>query len=110
MALSGDGVASVRIAAVIPARMRSSRFPGKALLSVRGLPMIEHVRRRTLLSGVFSEVVVATCDREIADVIVGYGGRVIMPAPTHPGALGRVAEAIEQLEATHVVNVQGDET
>ena len=101
--------AAIRMAAVIPARMGSSRFPGKALLSVRGLPMIEHVRRRTVLSGVFSDVVVATCDQEIAQVVTRYGGRVLMTSPDHPGALDRVAEAMRSLECTHVMNVQGDE-
>jgi len=100
---------SVRIAAIIPARMRSSRFPGKPLLSFRGLPMIEHVRRRVVLSEAFGDVVVATCDREIAEAIEGFGGRVIMTAATHPGATDRIAEAMEQLDCTHVVNVQGDE-
>ncbi len=102
-------VPPVRLAAVIPARMGSSRFPGKALLPMRGLPMVEHVRRRTLLSRAFDEVVVATCDEEIAQVIRGYGGRVLMTSPAHPGAVDRVAEAMRHLDCTHVVNVQGDE-
>lgn len=53
----------LRIAAIIPARMASSRLPGKPLLTLQGLPMIEHVRRRALLCQEFAEVVVATCDR-----------------------------------------------
>jgi len=102
-------MAPLRIAAVIPARMRSSRFPGKALLQVRGVPMVEHVRRRTVLSRAFDEVVVATCDDAIAEVVRGHGGRVVMTSPDHAGALDRVAEAIRSVECTHVVNVQGDE-
>ncbi len=101
--------AAVRVAAVIPARMRSSRFPGKPLVAFRGLPMIEHVRRRALLSEVFSEVVVATCDREIVEVVERAGGRAMMTSPDHPGATDRVAEAVTHLDCTHVVNVQGDE-
>ncbi len=97
------------VVAVIPARMASSRFPGKPLLDIHGLPMVEHVRRRTLLCKEFSEVVVATCDSEIASVVEGYGGKVLMTSPSHPGALDRVAEAIEHIDCTHVVNVQGDE-
>lgn len=98
-----------RVAAVIPARMASSRFPGKPLLNIRGLPMIEHVRRRALLCARFSEVAVATCDKEISQAVEGYGGRCIMTAATHPGASDRVAEAARSLDCTHVVNVQGDE-
>ena len=99
----------VRVAAIIPARMGSSRFPGKALLRIEGLPMIEHVRRRALRCGRFSDVVVATCDQEIADVVRGYGGRCLMTSPHHPMASDRVAEAMRQLDCTHVINVQGDE-
>lgn len=99
----------IRVAAIIPARMASTRFPGKPLLEVRGLPMVEHVRRRTLLCEGFSEVVVATCDPEIAEVVRAYGGTCLMTSPGHPGATDRVAEAAEQVDCTHVVNVQGDE-
>lgn len=99
----------VRVAAVIPARMASSRFPGKPLLRLHGLPMVEHVRRRALLCRRFTEVVVATCDPEIAEVVRGYGGQCLMTSPGHPGATDRVAEAVRHLSCTHVVNVQGDE-
>jgi 3-deoxy-manno-octulosonate cytidylyltransferase (CMP-KDO synthetase) len=98
-----------RVAAVIPARMASTRYPGKPLLEVAGLPMVEHVRRRALLCGAFVEVAVATCDEEIARVIRGYGGRVILTSPEHPGGTDRVAEAARSINCTHVVNVQGDE-
>jgi 3-deoxy-manno-octulosonate cytidylyltransferase (CMP-KDO synthetase) len=55
------------------------------------------------------EVAVATCDEEIARVIRGYGGRVILTSPEHPGGTDRVAEAARSINCTHVVNVQGDE-
>ena len=100
---------SVRVAAIIPARMASSRFPGKPLLNMHGLPMVEHVRRRALLCGRFSDVVVATCDREIEEAVRGYGGKVVMTSPDHPAATDRVAEAARRLHCTHVVNIQGDE-
>lgn len=99
----------MKIAAVIPARMASSRFPGKPLLDIHGLPMVEHVRRRTVLCKEFLEVIVATCDSEIASAVESYGGKVLMTSPSHPGALDRVAESIEHLDCTHVVNVQGDQ-
>jgi 3-deoxy-manno-octulosonate cytidylyltransferase (CMP-KDO synthetase) len=99
----------VRVAAIIPARMGSTRFPGKPLLRIRGLPMVEHVRRRAVLSHAFAHVVVATCDREIAEAIRGYGATVVMTSAAHPAATDRVAEAIGHVNCTHVVNVQGDE-
>lgn len=99
----------VRVAAVIPARMASSRFPGKPLVPIHGVPMVEHVRRRALLCGRFAEIVVATCDREIRDAVERFGGRCVMTSPEHPAATDRVAEAARSLSCTHVVNVQGDE-
>lgn len=71
--------------------------------------MIEHVRRRTLLCNGFSEVVVATCDDEVAATVKRYDGKVIMTSKSHQAASDRVAEALNQLHCTHVVNVQGDE-
>ena len=99
----------IRVVAVIPARMDSSRYPGKPLLNIEGLPMIEHVRRRVLLCDKFTDVVVATCDTVIKDVVEMYGGTVLMTNNTHIMASDRVAEAVEKLECTHVINVQGDE-
>lgn len=98
-----------KIAAVIPARMDSSRYPGKPLIDIGGIPMVEHVRRRVLLCKAFTEVVVATCDQKIFDIITGFGGEVIMTSPDHTMASDRVAEAANILDCSHVVNVQGDE-
>ncbi|MES2413924.1 MAG: NTP transferase domain-containing protein [Pseudomonadota bacterium] len=99
----------MKIVAVIPAHMASVRFPGKILFPFHGLPMIEHVRRRALLSTAISEVVIATCDQEIASVIQGFGGRVVMTANTHKNGTTRVAEAIKDIDCTHVMLLQGDE-
>lgn len=98
-----------KIAAIIPARLASTRFPNKPLLEIEGLPMIEHVRRRTLLCKGFSDVVVATCDREIASVVEHFGGRVAMTLDKHQIATERITEAVSKIDCTHVVNVQGDE-
>lgn len=99
----------MKIVAVIPARMASTRYPGKPLLEFYGLPMIEHVRRRTLLCRGFADVLVATCDQEIATVVRRFGGKAIMTSDKHPVASERVLEAIQEIDCTHVVNVQGDE-
>lgn len=97
------------ITVVIPARMASSRFPGKPLAEILGLPMVEHVRRRALLARGVSDVVVATCDRSILDAIVGFGGRAVMTADTHERCTDRVEEAMQSLPGNIVVMVQGDE-
>ena len=94
---------------VIPARMASSRFPGKPLAGILGLPMIEHVRRRALLAEGIDEVVVATCDQEIIDAVTENGGRAVMTADTHERSTERVEEAMGALEGDVVVVAQGDE-
>ena len=99
----------MKIIAVIPAHMASVRFPRKILFQFHGLPMIEHVRRRALLSKAFDDVYVATCDEEIASVIHSFGGKVIMTANTHNNGTSRVAEAVKDIDCTHVVLLQGDE-
>ena len=95
--------------AIVPARMSSSRYPGKPLAMIAGLPMIEHVRRRALLAKGIDEVVVATCDQQIVEVVEKAGGRAIMTANTHERSTERVAEAMRSLTADVVVVAQGDE-
>lgn len=99
----------MKIVAVIPAHLASVRFPRKILFPFFGVPMIEHVRRRALLCGGLSDVIVATCDEEIASTVRGFGGSVIMTSNTHTNGTSRVAEAVAQIECTHVVLLQGDE-
>lgn len=96
------------IVAILPARMASSRFPGKPLKHILGLPMIEHVRRRVSLCSFLDDVLVATCDIEIADEVARSGGKVIMTSNCHQSCIDRVAEAAEGVEAEIIINVQGD--
>ena len=96
------------VVAIIPARMASSRFPGKPLAEIIGLSMIEHVRRRVMRSTLMDDVVVATCDEEIAAEVKRFGGKVVMTDPTHESCVDRVAEAAEKLKADIIINVQGD--
>jgi len=98
-----------KVVAIIPARMAASRFPGKPLAQILDLPMIEHVRRRALLCKALDEVYVATCDKEIFDVVSSYGGRAIMTKDTHVRCTDRVEEAIRHVKADIVVILQGDE-
>jgi 3-deoxy-manno-octulosonate cytidylyltransferase (CMP-KDO synthetase) len=100
---------STKLVAVIPAHLASLRFPRKILFPIHGLPMIEHVRRRARLSRATEDVYVATCDEEIASVVRGFGGKVIMTASTHTNGTSRVAEAVKDIDCTHVILLQGDE-
>ncbi len=99
----------MKIVAVIPAHLASVRFPGKILFPFHGLPMIEHVRRRALLSETITEVYVATCDDAIAEAIEGFGGKVIRTLNTHTNGTSRIAEAVQNIDCTHVILLQGDE-
>lgn len=94
---------------IIPARMGSTRFPGKPLARINGAPMIEHVYRNCLRSKSLDAVYIATCDDEIARATEGFGGQAIMTSPAHQRASDRVAEAARDLEADIVVMIQGDE-
>jgi len=99
----------MKIVAIIPARMAATRFPGKPLAPILGLPMIEHVRRRVSLCDTLDEVIVATCDEAIKEVVEGAGGRVVMTSDTHERCTDRIAEAALPVNADIVINVQGDE-
>jgi 3-deoxy-manno-octulosonate cytidylyltransferase (CMP-KDO synthetase) len=96
----------------IPARMGSSRFPGKPLKKILGKSMIEHVYKRCLLAKSVDDVFVATCDEEIKYEVESFGGRAYMTDRDilRPGL--RVASACEQMNLNDddvVVVVQGDE-
>jgi 3-deoxy-manno-octulosonate cytidylyltransferase (CMP-KDO synthetase) len=96
------------IIAIIPARMASSRFPGKPLKPILGLSMIEHVRRRVSLCKVLDEVIVATCDKIIFDEVQSHGGGAVMTSDCHDSCIDRVAEAASRLKTNIIINVQGD--
>lgn len=98
-----------KIVAVIPARMGSSRFPGKPIEMILDLPMIEHVRRRAFLSESIDEVYVATCDEEIFDVVTENGGKAVMTKPTHERCTDRIEEASYSIDLDIAVIIQGDE-
>lgn len=105
----------MNILSLIPARMGSSRFPGKPMAEILGKPMIGHVYERVSKCELLTKTAVATCDIEIADYIKSIGGNVVMTGDHHDRASDRCAEALECLEEQDgvrydiVVMVQGDE-
>jgi len=96
---------------LIPARMASSRLPGKPLADIAGLPMIVHVFRRAQAAKI-GEAVVATDSEAVAAAVEKSGGRAIMTRADHVSGSDRIYEALEALDPEHrmsvVVNVQGD--
>lgn len=94
---------------VIPARMKATRLPDKPLAMIGDAPMIVHVMRRAMESGV-GEVVVA-CDGEaIAAVVVAHGGQAVITDPDHPSGSDRIWEAVSKTGVTAdiIINLQGD--
>ena len=105
----------MNVIAIIPARMGSSRFPGKPMADINGMPMIGHCYMRTKLCNDLMSTYVATCDDEIFDYINSIGGHAVMTSDTHERASDRAAEAMLKIEehlekkVDIVVMVQGDE-
>jgi len=96
---------------LIPARMASTRLPGKPLADILGEPMIVHVWRRGMEAQI-GEVVVATDSEPVATAVEKAGGRAVMTRGDHPSGSDRIFEALEAIDPEHriaiVVNVQGD--
>jgi 3-deoxy-manno-octulosonate cytidylyltransferase (CMP-KDO synthetase) len=98
-----------RIAAVIPARLSSTRLSRKVLRTIDGRPMVEWVWRAAATSGLMDPVVVATDSEEVASVCRERGIPVVMTSPNCPSGSDRVYEVARQIDADIYVNIQGDE-
>lgn len=99
----------MNIIGVIPARWGSTRLPGKSLVDLCGKPMVQWVVERAMEVKALSQVIVATDDVRIKEVVEGFGGVAVMTRVDHPSGTDRIAEAVEGLSADFVVNLQGDE-
>ena len=105
----------MNIIAIIPARMGSSRYPGKPMADIHGVPMVGHVAFRTLMCKNVNETYIATCDQVIMDYAASKGLKAVMTADTHTRCTDRTAEAMLKIEAETgkkadiVIMIQGDE-
>jgi len=102
-------MSSLRIAAVIPARLQSTRMARKVLRPIAGRPMVEWVWRAASASGLMDPVVVATDAEEVADVCRARSIPVLMTSPACPSGSDRVREVSREIDADIYVNIQGDE-
>ncbi len=102
-------MSTFRIAAVIPARLSSTRLSRKVLRTIAGRPMVEWVWRAAVASGLMNPVVVATDSEEVASVCRERGIPVAMTSPECPSGSDRVYEAARRIDADIYVNIQGDE-
>jgi len=94
---------------IIPARLASTRLPGKVLLDIHGKPMIEHVYAAASRAHSLDAVYIATDSREVSNACHRFTDRVILTDPRHESGTDRVAEASMQIDADVIINIQGDE-
>ncbi|MCB9170353.1 MAG: 3-deoxy-manno-octulosonate cytidylyltransferase [Flavobacteriales bacterium] len=101
----------MRILGIIPARFASSRLPGKPLLDIGGLSMLQRVYARAAQARTLDRVVVATDDQRVYAHAESFGAHVVMTSPDHPSGTDRSHEAWSRVADGHegVVNIQGDE-
>ena len=99
----------ISIAAIIPARYHSTRFPGKPLAHICGKPMIQYVYERACTAHKINEVWVATDDQKIYDSVKAFRGKVLLTSSNHKPGTERVAEAAKKISADIFINIQGDE-
>jgi len=98
----------MKVVALIPARYKASRFPGKLMQDLAGKTVIRHTYERTLATGLFDAVMVATDSDIIYDEIVGHGGEAIMTKSHYESGSDRIAEVAREMEVEIILNVQGD--
>lgn len=100
------------ITAIIPARLSSTRLPGKVLLARTGKPLIQHVYENALRATRLSRVVIAADDLAVLSACKQFGAECVLTRATHPNGTSRLAEASTLLglrDDAIIVNVQGDE-
>ena len=98
-----------KVVAIIPARWESSRFPGKPLENICGKPMIQWVIDNVRKAQRVSEILVATDDKRIFDVVSKFGCRAVMTSKKHVSGTDRIAEVAADISCNIVINIQGDE-
>ena len=94
---------------IIPARYNSTRFPGKPLALLKGMPVIQHVYQRAVHCRLADDVVVATDNEAIYDKVLSFGGKAVMTSSDHSSGTDRIAEVAGSVNYDIIVNVQGDE-
>lgn len=99
----------MKFIAIIPARYASTRFPGKPLALLGGLPVIQRVYEQAI--SVLPEAYVATDDERIFQCVEAFGGRAVMTRTDHKSGTDRIQEAVEHIgtDADVIINIQGDE-
>ena len=99
----------MKVVGVIPSRYSSTRLPGKPLKDICGKSMVQRVYERAKQSKLLDEVIVATDDKRIIEEVDRFKGKAVMTSVNHPNGTSRIAEAVKDIDADLVINIQGDE-
>jgi 3-deoxy-manno-octulosonate cytidylyltransferase (CMP-KDO synthetase) len=94
---------------IIPARYDSTRFPGKPLYPLKGIPVIQHVYENSKHARLADDVIVATDNETIFERVFTFGGKAMMTDKKHPSGTDRIAEVAASMDYDIIVNVQADE-
>ncbi len=94
---------------IIPARLKSKRFPEKLIANLLGKPLIQWVYEQAKGARYLEDLIVAADDRRIVDIVQDFGGRAVLTSKEHKSGSERVAEVAASLDADIIVNIQGDE-
>ena len=98
----------MKVIGVIPARLNSTRFPGKVLADLWGKPIIQYVYERTKKAKRLDEVLIATDDEKVFKAVEKFGAKVAMTSKEHLTGMDRVSEAVKKIDAEIVINIQAD--
>lgn len=98
-----------KVIGLIPVRLNSTRLKDKALLNIKGMPMIIHTMKRALLSKKLDDVIVCTDNKEIKQEVLRFGGNCIMTSKNHKNGTDRIAEVAKRISADIYIDIQGDE-
>jgi 3-deoxy-manno-octulosonate cytidylyltransferase (CMP-KDO synthetase) len=109
LGLCREGSTTVNVIAVIPARYESTRFPAKVLAKDTGKYLIQHTYERALSARSLEKVFVAADDQRVMDACRSFGAPCVMTSVDHKSGTDRIAEAVRDIDASIVINLQGDE-
>ena len=98
-----------KVIGIIPARYESSRFPGKVLADIAGKPMIQRVYEQVIKSELLDSTFIAVDDEKVLKCAEEFGAPAVMTYGDHKSGTDRIAEAVENIDAEIIVNIQGDQ-
>ena len=94
---------------IIPARLKSTRFPEKIIANLLGKPLIQWVYEEAKEARYLEDLLVAADEQKIVDVVQDFGGKAVLTSKEHKNGTERAAEVAASLDADIIVNIQGDE-